>query len=165
MSQKSKSFGVVTIVSMSKAERLEQIEQIRLLLSAFGSDDEAVEADPASPAAPGRSSSSSSSTTNISPIGGRKSNRLSISPIAAKSTRQQLIDRRLQFLKRVHGSIPVFDDGKPDPGCQYEVLQHRQAVDPVPYGEDNKNLQVGVNAVHSLWVVGIRRRAFLVALF
>lgn len=152
-------------VVMSKTERLEQVEQIRLLLCAFGSDDE-VEAEPAPPAAAGRStktkgsSSNSSTTTNSSTIGGRKSNRLSVSPISpAKSTRQEVIDRRLLFLKRVHGSIPVFDDSKPDPGCQYEVLQHRQAVDPVPYDE-NKNLQVGANAVRPLWVVGIRHSGF-----
>jgi hypothetical protein len=48
----------------------------------------------------------------------------------APSRREQEIAKRLSILKRLPGGFPAFNDARPAPGCEYELAEYRQAVDP-----------------------------------
>lgn len=59
------------------------------------------------------------------------------------SANAERIDTRVTFLRRLHGgSLPVFDDSKPDPGCAFEVASYRQPLDPVFVKRSDRRLQV-----------------------
>lgn len=56
---------------------------------------------------------------------------------------EQQIDRRLSLLKRVQGgSLPVFDDSRPDPGAGFEVRRYQPMLDPKWFDEPDRNYTV-----------------------
>jgi hypothetical protein len=64
-------------------------------------------------------------------------------PDSTLGKRAQEINKRLDTLKSVFGgSFPVFNDGQPDPGCQFEQQVYRQLVDPVHYTEKEQKAKV-----------------------
>jgi hypothetical protein len=59
------------------------------------------------------------------------------------SQAQERIDKRLLFLKRMHGgALPAFDDQHPDPGCAFEARSYRQILDPVFVPKAHEKLNV-----------------------
>lgn len=59
--------------------------------------------------------------------------------------RDSRINDRITFLRKQHGgSMPVFDDQQPDPGCAFEVLHYLEALDPSFMPQAEKSLQVCV---------------------
>jgi hypothetical protein len=59
------------------------------------------------------------------------------------SQTEDRIDKRLLFLKRVHGgTLPTFDDQHPDPGCAFEAMRYRGYMDPVFVPKLYEKLQV-----------------------
>jgi hypothetical protein len=86
------------------------------LLLDFDSDDEVATAQAA--VAANKGSSSSGTGTRIK------------SPATAQTVREETVNARVSFLRRIKGGFPAFDDDRPDPGCAYEVQHHTQAFDP-----------------------------------
>lgn len=62
----------------------------------------------------------------------------------ALGRREKEVNKRFSAIRSLHGSFPVFDDSKPDPGCQLEQQEFQQHVNPKHVCEQEKEKQVSV---------------------
>lgn len=119
------------------------VDQLRKVIADFewdtDSDSDPEDSRPASRNSTSKGSSSSTSRVRAAAVaaagGGTDRKKL--------SKKEEQIDLRFEFLKRVHGgSIPKFDDRNPDPGAAFEVEHYRDFLDPLFVSKADKKLEV-----------------------